>query len=214
MESVNLLPAYARPRHPWASAGKDISARRVLVGGSVAACVVVLGLGGGYLHERSVVNDRRAELADVQARAAAADTKAAPLRAAEAAAAARMAVAGTVSSDRVAWESVLADLSRVLPSQVYLQSLQAQSPAPFAPATTTPVPTTSTVPTTPTSFTATGVASSQVEVALVLDRLSSLPWLSNVTLQSLTNGGSTGTTIAAGDTFTVNADFHPNGGAK
>ena len=132
MEAVNLLPAYARPGHPWAAVGKDLSARRVLKAGSVVACVAVLGLGLGYVHERSVVNDKRAALADVQAEVAVADAKAAPLRAAEAAAAARMAAAGTVSSQRIAWERLLRDLSRVLPSQVYLQSLSLQSPTPLA----------------------------------------------------------------------------------
>ena len=132
MEAVNLLPAYARPGHPWAAVGKDLSAPRVLKAGSVVACVAVLGLGLGYVYERSVVNDKQAALADVQAEVAVADAKAAPLRAAQAAAAARMAAAGTVSSRRIAWERQLRDLSRVLPSQVYLQSLSMQSPTPLA----------------------------------------------------------------------------------
>ena len=212
MEAVNLLPAYARPRHRWLTAGEGISPRRVLTAGGVTACVAALGLGAGYVHERSVVNDKRATLADVQAQVATADAKAAPLRAVQAAAAARMAAADTVSSGRITWEKLLADLSRVLPSEVYLESLQAQSPTPFGSAVAS---TTAPVTTAPTAFTATGLASSQVRVALVLDRLATLPWLSNVTLQSLTNGNAgTATTIAAGDTFTVNATFNPNGGAK
>ena len=105
MEAVNLLPAYARPGHPWAAVGKDLSARRVLKAGTVAACVVAVGLGAGYYLERSVVNNRHATLADVQAQVAVVDAKAAPLRAAQAAAAARMAAAGSVSEKRVAWEA-------------------------------------------------------------------------------------------------------------
>ena len=115
MEAVNLLPAYARPGHPWAAVGKDLSAPRVLKAGSVVACVAVLGLGLGYVHERSVVNEKRDTLADVQAEVAVADAKAAPLRATQAAAAARMAAAGTVSSNRIAWEGLFRDLSRALP---------------------------------------------------------------------------------------------------
>jgi Tfp pilus assembly protein PilN len=216
MEAVNLLPAYARPGHPWAAVGRDLSARRVLKGGSVLACVAVVGLGLGYVYERSVVNDRRATLTDVQAEVAVADAKAAPFRSAQAAAAARMAAAGTVSEKRVVWERLLADVSSVLPKQVYLQSLSAQSPTPLAPgaipAPTTPAPGTPTPATTGASgFSATGVASSHVRVALVLDRLASLPWLSNVTLVSTVNGG---TTLSRGDTFTVTAGFNPIGGAK
>jgi Tfp pilus assembly protein PilN len=216
MEAVNLLPAYARPGHPWAAVGKDLSARRVLKAGTVAACVVAVGLGASYYLERSVVNHRQATLADVQAQVAVVDAKAAPLRAAQAAAAARMAAAGSASEKRVAWEALLSDVSRVLPKQVYLQSLSAQSPTPLAPGAAVAAPTAA--PGTPTpaasGFSATGVASSHVKVAVVLDRLASLPWLTNVTLVSSANGSTTGTTLSRGDTFTVTAGFNPNGGAK
>ena len=60
MEAVNLLPAYARPGHPWAAIGRDLSARRVVKAGIVAACVVAVGLGAGYYLERTVVNNRQA----------------------------------------------------------------------------------------------------------------------------------------------------------
>jgi Tfp pilus assembly protein PilN len=209
MEAVNLLPAYARPGHPWAAVGKDLSAPRVLKAGSVVACVAVLGLGLGYVHERSVVNEKRDALADVQAEVAVADAKAAPLRATQAAAAARMAAAGTVSSNRIAWEGLFRDLSRVLPNQVYLQSLSLQSPTPVATAGSTTAAAAGV-----TGFSATGAASSYVRVALVLDRLASLPWLSNVTLISTTNGAAGGGTLSAGDTFSVSANLNPTGGAK
>jgi Tfp pilus assembly protein PilN len=215
MEAVNLLPAYARPGNPWAAVGKDLTPRRVATPAGVAACVIALGLGLGYLHERSVVNDRRSTLAEVQAQAAVAEAKAAPLRAAQSAAAVRMAAAGTVSSSRIAWERLLADLSRVLPSQVYLQSMTLQSPTPLAPGATTAASTT--VPAVgPSGFAATGVATSHVRVALVLDRLARLPWLSDVTLVSSMNGsaGAASGTLSGGDTFSVTAGFDPNGGAK
>jgi Tfp pilus assembly protein PilN len=219
MEAVNLLPAYARPGHPWAAIGKDLSARRVLKAGTVAACVVAVGLGAGYYLERSVVNNRQATLTDVQAQVAVVDAKAAPLRSAQAAAAARMAAAGSASEKRVAWEALLADVSRVLPKQVYLQSLSAQSPTPLAPGAVAPAPTTSPGTPTPaatgaTGFSATGVASSHVTVAVILDRLASLPWLTNVTLVSSANGSTTGTALSRGDTFTVTAGFNPIGGAE
>ncbi len=172
----------------------------------------------GYYVERSVVNDRHATLADVQAQVAVVDAKAAPLRAAQAAAAARMAAAGSVSEKRVAWEALLADVSRVLPKQVYLQSLSAQSPTPLAPGVVTPAPTTPSATPAPapgaSGFSVTGVASSHVTVAVILDRLASLPWLTNVTLVSSANGSTTGTTLSRGDTFTVTAGFNPIGGAK
>jgi Tfp pilus assembly protein PilN len=210
MEAVNLLPAYARPGHPWAAVAKDLSPRRVLKVAGAAACVIALGLGLGYLHARSIVNDRRATLGEVEAQVAVADAKAAPLRAAQADAAVRMAAAGTISANRVVWERLLADLSRVLPSQVYLQSLSLQSPTPLASGASTTAVTTGT-----TGFSATGVATSHVRVALVLDQLAKLPWLSNVMLVSSTSSsGSASGTLSGGDTFSVTAGFDPNGGAK
>ena len=216
MEAVNLLPAYARPGHPWAAVGKDLSARRVLKGGTVVACLAAVGIGLGYYYERTLVNDRHATLAEVQAQVAVVDAKAAPFRTAQAAAAARMAAAGSASEKRVAWEALLSDVSRVLPKQVYLQSLSAQSPTPLASGAAAPAPTTA--PGTPvpatSGFTATGVASSHVTVAVILDRLASLPWLTNVTLVSSASGSTTGTTLSRGDAFTVTAGFNAIGGAK
>jgi Tfp pilus assembly protein PilN len=211
MEAVNLLPAYARPGHPWAAVGKDLTPRRVVTPAGIAALVIALLLGLGYLHERSVVNDKRSTLTEVQSRAAVADAKAAPLRAAQSAAAVRMTAAGTVSANRIAWERLLGDLSRVLPSQVYLQSMTLQSPTPLATGAATTAPAVGTP-----GFAATGVATSHVRVALVLDRLAKLPWLSDVTLVSSTNGsaGATSGTLSGGDTFSVTAGFDPNGGAK
>jgi Tfp pilus assembly protein PilN len=218
MEAVNLLPAYARPGHPWAAVGKDLSPHRVVKVGSVVACVAAVGIGLVYYNERSVVNDRHAALADVRAQVAVVDAKAAPFRTAEAAAAARMSAAGAASQKRVAWEALLSDVSRVLPKQVYLQSLSAQSPTPMAPGAVTSAPTTPSATPAPapgaSGFSATGVASSHVTVAVILDRLASLPWLTNVTLVSSANGSTTGTTLSRGDTFTVTAGFNPIGGAE
>jgi Tfp pilus assembly protein PilN len=213
MEAVNLLPAYARPGHPWASVGKDLAPRRVLKIAGGAACAVVLVLGMAYLVESRAVKHRRATLAEVQTKVAAADAKARPMREAQNAVAARIVTAATVSKNRIIWERLLSDISRVLPSQVYLQSLALQSPTPFT--VSTGVAGTST-PAGAGGFTATGLASSHVRVADVLDRLASLPWLSSVTLVSSTNGssGGTSTTLASGDTFSVSASFDPTGGAK
>ena len=211
MEAVNLLPAYARPGHPWASIGKDLAPRRVLTVAGATACVIALGLGLGYLYESTVVKHRRATLAEVQARVAVTDAKAAPLRTAQAAVAARLVSVATVSKNRIIWERLLADVSRVLPSQIYLQSLALQSPTPLA----TGGVSTSTA-SAGSGFSATGLASSHVRVAAVLDRLATLPWLANVTLVSSTNGSTGGTsgTLASGDTFSVSAGFDPTGGAK
>lgn len=214
MEAVNLLPLHARPGRRWATVGKDANPRRVLTGGAAVACVVVVGLGLAYVHERSVLNDRRATLANVQTEAAAADAKAVPIRTAQAGITARMPVATSVTASRITWESLLADLSGVLPRRVRLRTLSMQSPTPFAPGAAVPASAPDTPPSsTPAPavggapFTVSGVATSHVRVALVLDRLATLPWLSNVTLVSSTNGAA----LSAGDSFSINAGFNPGG---
>ena len=131
MQAVNLLPAYARPAGRWASVGKE------LVTGASSnrrdrGCSLRYRCGGPVLLRASVVNDRRATLTDAQARLTAVEAIAAPLRAAQASNAARAAAVSSVANTRVPWETVLGGLSRVLPSQVYLQNLQAQAAAPVA----------------------------------------------------------------------------------
>jgi Tfp pilus assembly protein PilN len=197
MQSVNLLPAYAQPAGRWASIGRELSPARVIRLGGIAAAACAIAIGGIYFYERSVVNDRQATLTDAQARLAAVEATAAPLRAAEAASTARASVIRTVSGSRVAWEGVLADLSRVLPDQVNLQSLSAQSPTPAAATGVTSL----------TSFSIAGRTTSHVRVGLVLDRLALLPWLTNVTLGSSSHGD-------GGDQFNVTASFTPAGGAQ
>ena len=128
-----------------------------------------------------------------------------------------MAAAGTVSERRVAWEGLLADVSRVLPKQVYLQSLSAavaDAAGTWCGGSCSDDAGRNAGAGRGSGFSATGVASSHVKVAVVLDRLASLPWLTNVTLVSTANGSASGTTLSRGDTFSVTAGFNPNGGAK
>ena len=74
-------------------------------------------------------------------------------------------------------------------------------------ATTTTATTTPPAPVAPaTTFTISGVAPSNVRVALILDRLALVPWLSNVSLQTTTRQP-TGTVQ-----FTVTATVQSNGG--
>jgi Tfp pilus assembly protein PilN len=206
MQAVNLLPAYARPAGRWASLGKELSPARVIRTGGIVAAACAVAIAGLYFYERSVVNDHRAQLTDAQARLTAVEATAAPLRTAEAASTSRATVIRTVAGSRVGWTGVLRDLSRVLPDQVHLQSLSAQSPTPAAGAVAAAVPA---VPgsVAPTAFTIQGTTTSHVRVALVLDRLSLLPWLSGVTLISSSHGG-------AGDSFSISAGFAPTGGAQ
>ena len=132
-------------------------------------------------------------------------------RQARAASAARLTAFQTVVAQRLAWEDVLRDLSRVLPANVWLQSLNATSPtltAGAARGTTAPVATSPTSPAAvPVGFTVAGSADSQIRVAQVLDRLALLPWLSNVTLQSSVRGSDDSSVQ-----FTIGATLGSTGG--
>jgi len=197
MRAVNLLPLEERPGSRLAAFGRGASARRVLGGSGIAAGVFALLFAGLFLQQRGVVDDRRTALLDVETRLVAAQAQAAAVQAAQAASAARLAAFRTVVSQRVVWEDVLRDLSRVLPASVSLQSLSATSPTLTSGVPTTAAPASSTPGAVPTGFTINGSADSQVRVAQVLDRLALLPWLSNVTLQSSINGDGVQFAIAA-----------------
>lgn len=187
MQAVNLLPAYARPGSRWASVGSDLAPNRVLAIGGVLAAVAAIGIGALDLHERSIVNDRRSELADTQARLAAAEAVAAPLRAASAESNARAGVIRSVVGSRVALDKALGDLARVMPTETALQSLSVTGVG--------------------GTVSITGSAVSHVRVALVLDRLALLPWLSNVSLVSSARGTGPG----GGDAFSITAGFTGTG---
>ena len=128
MRAVNLLPEDLRPGHRLASIGRGASARRVLGGSGIAAGVLALAFAGVTLHQRGVVNDRRTTLADVETRLTAAQARAVVVEQTRTAAQARLAAFRTVESQRIPWEDVLRDLSRVVPGSVVLQNLTATSP--------------------------------------------------------------------------------------
>jgi Tfp pilus assembly protein PilN len=185
MRAVNLLPADAYSGTHWWSIerGGDDATRRILFVFGAATAAAALVLAGLYLDARRVVSNRQETLDALQVRATEVQARAASAQAAGAVRRAHLGAITTVAAQRMVWENVLGDLSH-LPGNVRLNSLQAG-----APATTAAAP--GATPTAaPNVFTVTGSTSSHRGVALVLDRLSSLPWLSDVKLQSSTRGGS------------------------
>jgi Tfp pilus assembly protein PilN len=202
MRAVNLLPVEARPGSRLLTVGREVSARRVLSRGGIAAGVLAIAFTVLTVHQRGVVDDRRTELHDVETRLVAAEARAAEVKAAQAASQARLAAFQTVVAQRIMWEDVLRDLSRVLPASVWLQSLTATSPTQSAAAGAAPTGT-------PTGFSIAGSADSQARVADTLDRLALLPWLTNVTLQSsVRSGDGAGSSVQ----FTIGAALGSTGG--
>jgi Tfp pilus assembly protein PilN len=207
MRAVNLLPIEARPGSRLLTVGREASARRVLSRAGIAAGVLAVAFTGLTVHQRGIVDDRRNELHDVETRLVAAEARAADVKAAQAASQARLAAFQTVVEQRIMWEDVLRDLSRVLPSNVWLTTLTANSPTSTAGAAAAAA-TAITPGATPTGFTIVGSADSQVRVADILDRLALLPWLTDVTLQSSVRADGEEPTLQ----FTIGATLGSTGG--
>jgi Tfp pilus assembly protein PilN len=197
MDAVNLLPLEYRERKRRRSApAANLDGRRTLrIGGGVALLFAVL-LGGLFFHEHQLVNSNKKELANNQAQIAAVQPQVDAIKTAQAAVSGRLAFARSVTATRMNWDKALNDFAKVIPTSSYLSSIQVTAPvtaanaASAAAATTVPA-TDSTaaaapVPSTVSTMTLTGVAPSTPGVALVMDRLSLLTWLSGVTLASAT----------------------------
>jgi Tfp pilus assembly protein PilN len=193
MRAINLLP------NDTARSRRGLPSPWVLL--AAAAPVVAIGLVYfGYSQEHATVVSRRAELQTVftqVARLPRADHNAASETGLLADRNQQQAVIEDALSKRMAWDVTLLDIARVLPAGVWLTSLNAESPTPAdvataPPPTTTTTSTTTTTTTTPVAtpapppqgFALNGNATSEQDVADLLARLSLLPMLSNVTLQS------------------------------
>jgi Tfp pilus assembly protein PilN len=210
MEAINLLPAGAIRHKRWGVADGG-SAKRVLVTAAAAVGVVSVLLGAAFVQAHNAVSDNQATLDGLEQKVATAQAKAAVIQAARTSAQARRVAVTEVNSKRITWEQVLRDLSRVLPANVWLQTLQAQSPTPTVGASTASTTSTTTMTgTTPTAFVVNGFTSSQKGVARVIDRLSVLPWLSDVSLQQSTRADTA--TGGKAVQFTIGANLSSTGG--
>jgi Tfp pilus assembly protein PilN len=120
---------------------------------------------------------------------------------------ARVTAVGNALTRRVSWDRVLRELSLVLPDDIWLTSLSARSPASPASAAAAPAKPPGAAP---TGLTVNGYTYSHDSVARLLSRLSVLPDLTNVQLQSSTLARVGTQSIVQ---FTILADVRPPGGA-
>jgi Tfp pilus assembly protein PilN len=193
MRPVNLLPK------DTAGTRRSLPSLPVVAAGTtpvLAAALVLFGWSTAHAKAR----DRGAELDAVQARVRAVQ----PSRTADAAAGlaalrdARAAAADDVLAQRVPWDSVLDQVARVLPGDVWLTSMSLQTATPLAGASTA---------TASPGLQLNGLARSQAAVAHALARLSVVPALTGVTLLSTT-------TSDAGKTATVQFQITATVGAS
>lgn len=196
MDAVNLLPLEYRERKRRRSApAANLDGRKTLrIGGGVALLFAVL-LGALFFHEHQLVNSKAKELANNKAQIAAVQPQVDAVKTAQAAVSGRVSFAKSITSTRMNWDKALNDFAKIIPTSSYLSSIAVTAPvtaasaAASATAATTLPSTDSTAAAAPapsgvSTMTLTGVAPSTPGVALVMDRLSLLPWLSDVTLTS------------------------------
>jgi Tfp pilus assembly protein PilN len=161
VRAVNLMPSDARgPR-----AGRGGGGAAYVILGALAALVVLASL---WAVANKQAGDRRAELARVDAEAAAAEARtgaAAPYEEFARLAKDRVATVSALARSRFDWGHAMREISRVLPADVWLTELDGESGAtdeqPSPTACVTPSPT----------FKLDGCTRSQAKVARLLARL-------------------------------------------
>jgi Tfp pilus assembly protein PilN len=173
MRAVNLLPK----DHAQKAVG--LPSTPVLVG-ICAGVLVTAGLGTDFMMQSAKVAKEQRKLDALQARvhqlpeAPAGPSAGATQLAGEHSA--RVSALSAAMANRVAWDRIFRELSLVLPDDVWLTTLTAQSPAAGASSSTTGG--------LPTQFAVTGRTYSHDGVARLLSRLQVIPDLQNVTLVS------------------------------
>jgi Tfp pilus assembly protein PilN len=172
MRAVNLLPR-EQPRRARAKAGRGV---KLAV---VAAVVVAAALGAAYLIAVSRVDERRATLQTLQEQLAALPPPAQAPAVDQTLVSQhdlRVIALGAALKSRVAWDRILSQISAVLPEDVWLTTLAAQSPE--APASSPAGTATAAAP-----LALDGYTYSQEGVARFLSRLAVIPELEDVKLQ-------------------------------
>ena len=171
MRAVNLLPRDEVKRSFEAKRG-------VIFGAAFGAALATAALVSMTISAGGAVGERQAELDGLRAEIAAIpapvvkDSSTNDVLAAEKSA--RVGAMSAALTSRVAWDRVLRQVSLVLPEDVWLTSLSATAPSPATAASAA----------TASGFTLIGSTYSQNGVARFLSRLSVVPDLENVRLQS------------------------------
>ncbi len=208
MRPVNLLPERDRAQAPAAAGGSSY----VVVGVLAALLLAVFA----YVVTSNQINSRTTAIAEAEAEATQAETRAASFGSFQQFTqikAARLASVKTLADTRFDWERLMRELALVLPSGSSLIAVTASS-GEGAPATaSTPAPAVTPTPGVPT-LALTGCATSQPRVAVILVRLRQLHRAVDVQLvdssQPETSGGAatapiSGTTGCFGNDYTFNA---------
>jgi len=208
MRAVNLLP---RQQVQQTRERRNPAVLVAAIGGAVVLLALV---GGALLANRSVDRQQtalataRAELAATPAHHLSPSTQAFRQAVLSQREQRSLALASAIGK-RVAWDRILRRFALVLPSDIWLISLDGNVPLDSGSTATATTP--GALPTTPTALTIVGYTYSQASVARLLERLQVLPDLKNVTL---TNSG---VTLLGGQNvmqFTISSDIRQGRGAS
>lgn len=171
----------------------------LMVAAALVAVLLLAGLAGAYMlmdarakERQTQVDDLRAQLAALAATDPAEETPVAATLTAEGQA--RTAALSDALAARVAWDRILREFSLVLPEGVWLSTLSSATAGGAAaadPDAAAPADPTAAAPEGEGTFTISGFATSQEDVALLLSRLEVIPEFSSVQLQSSSREGST-----------------------
>jgi Tfp pilus assembly protein PilN len=170
MRAVNLLPRDEVPKSFANNRGIVFAAAGGTALITAALCTLMLGAGGSIKDSRANLESLNAQLVSLPAASATAASQDATLGAEKTA---RTGALSSALAERVAWDGVLRQISQVLPEDVWLASLQ--STAATFPVGGEPQP---------AGVSMVGTTYSQSGVARFLSRLSVVPTLANVTLES------------------------------
>jgi type IV pilus assembly protein PilM len=206
---VNLFPrdATQKPRR-----GLSL----VAIGAPAAVAIPVAALAVLFMQSHGAVQARQGQLEAVEAQIAALPEPQGPQIDAGVVGdqAQRATAVAYVLGGRVVWESVFGDLSRILPENVWLESVTAivpnESAVPGQPVAVAAAPTSLTPGA--SGVTIHGFTYTQPDVALLLTRLQTVPSLTNVTLRSSAEAQRPdGKTVID---FRIQADLNTTGGPR
>lgn len=208
VRGVNLVPGGS------AKTKKSPRARVVAIGAPAAVAIPLVALGFLYVGASGTVSDRESQLDAIAAEVASLPEPTTPRIAPDivGAEAVRATAVASVLGGRVAWDSVFRDLSRILPDNVWLQTLSVSQPDAAAPAGAAAAPVLPGQPgAAPSAVKIDGFTYEQPDVARLLARLAVVPSLTRVTLVS-----SEKSTVAEEDVvhFVIVADLKNAGGAS
>jgi len=173
MRAVNLLPRDAPKKSFEANRGVVFGAAGGAALVTAALVSMVISSGGAVDNKQAELDALRAQIAAIPVGQAEEATDDSALAAEKGA---RVGALSAALADRIAWDRVLRQVSLVLPEDVWLTNLSAEAPGGAAPVAGTAAA--------GAPFVLTGSTYSQNGVARFLSRLSVVPDLENVRLQS------------------------------